>query len=209
MLATIAALRLHCPWTRALTHEALVEYLVEESYEVVEAIEEHYPAAELRAELGDVLLQVVLHARIAQEHGRFDFADVAAELRAKMVRRNPHVFRADGTLQDSFPATIAEIEATWHSVKKQEKPRESLFSGIPAALPALAAARKSLDRAGRAGLPVKTAWVEPGMPRTEEELGELLFAVVAGTRNAGLDPERALRRTVARFQRSIGRASNG
>ena len=105
----------------ALTHESLVEYLLEEAYEVAETIETAGGDAELKAELGDVLLQVVLHARLAEERGAFDLDDVARGLTAKMVRRNPHVFRPDGSLQESFPATVEEIVRTWDAVKRSEQ----------------------------------------------------------------------------------------
>ena len=153
LVGTIAALREHCPWMGALTHESLVEYLLEEAYEVAETIETGGGDAELQSELGDVLLQVVLHARLAEERGAFDLDDVARGLTAKMIRRNPHVFRPDGSLQDSFPATVEEIVLKWDAVKKAEKPeRGHVFDGVPAALPALARAQKLLDRAERAGL---------------------------------------------------------
>ena len=153
LVGTIAALREHCPWMGALTHGSLVEYLLEEAYEVAETIETAGGDAELKSELGDVLLQVVLHARLAEERGAFDLDDVARGLTAKMIRRNPHVFRPDGSLQDSFPATVEEIVLTWDAVKKAEKPeRGHVFDGVPAALPALARAQKLLDRAERAGL---------------------------------------------------------
>src|SRR5215210_706916 len=106
----------------ALTHESLVEYLLEEAYEVAETIETGRDEAELKGELGDVLLQVVLHARLAEERGTFNLDDVALGLQAKMVRRNPHVFRPDGSLQDSFPATVDEIVQKWDSVKRAERP---------------------------------------------------------------------------------------
>ncbi|XAS69612.1 MazG nucleotide pyrophosphohydrolase domain-containing protein [Micrococcaceae bacterium Sec5.7] len=204
----------------ALTHGSLVEYLLEEAHEVAETIETGADDAELKGELGDVLLQVVLHARLAEERGTFGFDDVARGLTAKMVRRNPHVFRPDGSLQDSFPATVVEIVRKWDAVKMAEKPeRQDPFDGIPGALPALAKAQKSLDRAARAGLahPV----VEPASPvgsetrgsgrafsedvrtpDTEEELGELLFAVVGSARSKGFDAERALRGAVRRYQES-------
>ncbi|GAB3521321.1 hypothetical protein GCM10027402_11020 [Arthrobacter monumenti] len=135
-----------------LTHESLVEYLVEETYELVDAIEGGHPAEELKGELGDVLLQVVLHARLAEESGLFRMQDVVEALTAKMVRRNPHVFQPDGTLQESFPATVDEIIERWHAVKKQEKPeRTSPFDGVPHHLPALAFAAKTLKRAEQAG----------------------------------------------------------
>ncbi|WP_115789309.1 MazG nucleotide pyrophosphohydrolase domain-containing protein [Arthrobacter silvisoli] len=189
----------------ALTHESLVEYLIEEAYEVVDSIEAG-KEEELAGELGDVLLQVVLHARLAEENGRFDFDDVARAITAKMVRRNPHVFRPDGTLQDSFPATVEEIVQKWDAVKKAEKPgRSDPFEGIPPHLPALALAQKSLDRAdraekaGRAGKP-DPAVVPVPVHETEAELGDYLLAVTAAAREQGFDAERALRGAVRRYQ---------
>jgi XTP/dITP diphosphohydrolase len=190
LVALIAALREHCPWMGALTHESLVEYLLEEAYEVAETIETGAGDAELQSELGDVLLQVVLHARLAEERGAFDLDDVARVLKAKMIRRNPHVFRPDGSLQDSFPATVEEIVLKWDAVKKAERPeRGHVFDGVPAALPALARAQKLLDRAERAGMAAAA---------------DLLFGIVAAARAGGLDAERALRGALRRFQDSTG-----
>jgi XTP/dITP diphosphohydrolase len=209
LLRVIAALREHCPWMGALTHESLVEYLLEEAYEVAETIETGADEADLKGELGDVLLQVVLHARLAEERGVFGFGDVARGLTGKMIRRNPHVFRSDGSLQDSFPATVEEIVLKWDAVKKAESPERSTpFEGIPVALPALAQAQKTLDRAERAGLlppvePVETRPLETSLAETmetEAELGELLLAVVRSARDRGFDAERALRGAVRRYQ---------
>ena len=221
LIRTIAALREHCPWMGALTHESLVEYLIEEAYEVVDSIEAGAVDDELRGELGDVLLQVVLHARLAEERGSFDFGAVARGINAKMVRRNQHVFRADGSLRDAFPASVEEIIVKWDAAKRAEKPeRKDPFEGIPPHLPALAAAQKSLDRAARAGLDVSGLDISgfdgdarladpqgalaavglPAIPASEEALGELLLAVVAGAREQGLDAERALRAAVRSFQ---------
>ncbi len=219
LLGTIAALREHCPWMGALTHESLVEYLIEEAYEVVDSIEAGAVDDELRGELGDVLLQVVLHARLAEERGSFDFAAVARGINAKMVRRNQHVFKADGSLQESFPASVEEIIIKWDAAKRAEKPeRTDPFEGIAPHLPALAAAQKSLDRAARAGLDVDArldvdaqgalaAVGIPAVPASEEALGELLLAVVAGAREQGLDAERALRAAVRSFQNTQARPS--
>ena len=187
----------------ALTHASLVEYLLEEAYEVAETVEagargDRTADAELQGELGDVLLQVVLHARLAEERGAFTFDDVARGLAAKMIRRNPHVFRPDGSLQDSFPATVDEIVQNWDAVKRTEMPeRTSPFEGIPQALPALARAQKSMDRAARAGLALPAG---APIPETEEELGELLLAVVRSAHTGGFDAERALRGAVRRYQ---------
>ncbi|MEV5053100.1 MazG nucleotide pyrophosphohydrolase domain-containing protein [Arthrobacter sp. LAR12-1-1.1] len=189
----------------ALTHESLVEYLLEEAYEVAETIETAGGDAELKSELGDVLLQVVLHARLAEERGAFDLDDVARALMAKMIRRNPHVFRPDGSLQDSFPATVEEIVLKWDAVKKAEKPEHGhVFDGVPAALPALARAQKLLDRAERANLTTAAGGAAVEIPATETELGDLLFGIVAGARAGGLDAERALRGALRRFQDSNG-----
>lgn len=204
LLGIIGQLREHCPWMGALTHASLVEYLLEEAFEVAETIEAGHPDDELLGELGDVLLQVVLHARLAEERGAFRFDDVARGLSAKMVRRNPHVFRPDGSLQDSFPATVEEIVQKWDAVKRAERPeRADPFEGIPQALPALARAQKSLARAERAGLQVPAAPPVPETPpafSSEEELGELLFAVVRSAHANGLDAERALRGAVRHYQ---------
>jgi len=207
----IAELRVHCPWMGALTHESLVEYLLEEAYEVAETIETAGGDAELKAELGDVLLQVVLHARLAQERGSFDLDDVARGLTAKMIRRNPHVFRPDGSLQESFPATVEEIVQTWDAVKRSEQvlhsgsahssaapSRGGALDGVPDALPALARAQKLLDRAERAGFPASAGPVD--IPASEDDLGDLLFAIAAAARARGLDSERALRGANRRFQ---------
>lgn len=213
LIATISALREHCPWMGGLTHESLVEYLIEEAYEVVDSIEAGAVDEELRGELGDVLLQVVLHARLAEERGSFDFDAVAGGITAKMVRRNPHVFKADGSLQETFPATVEEIVLKWDAVKRSEKPeRADPFEGIPPHLPALAAAQKTLDRAKRAGLDLdaesRVAAVGPvAVPGTEEALGELLLTVVAGAHEQGLDAERALRKAVRAFHDAHGQPS--
>ncbi|MEC5190303.1 uncharacterized protein YabN with tetrapyrrole methylase and pyrophosphatase domain [Arthrobacter sp. MP_M7] len=207
LVGILAELRAHCPWMAALTHESLVEYLLEEAFEVAETIETTGGDADLQAELGDVLLQVVLHARLAQERGAFDLDDVARGLSAKMIRRNPHVFRPDGSLQETFPATVEEIVRTWDAVKRSEQVLHSSSSdpgakgpldGVPAALPALARAQKLQDRAERAGVPAPTVPVE--IPASEEDLGDLLFAIAAAARDQGHDAERALRGANRRFQ---------
>ncbi|MGG5171940.1 MazG nucleotide pyrophosphohydrolase domain-containing protein [Pseudarthrobacter sp. J1738] len=202
LINTIAALREHCPWMRGQSHESLVEYLLEEAYEVVETIEAGPGGMvddELRGELGDVLLQVVLHARLAQERGSFDFSDVAEVINQKMVRRNPHVFRADGTLQCTFPTSLDQVVKSYDGVKNAETPeRRDPFAGIPAQLPALALAAKILDRAQRNDIEfdtVELSTVPLAAPqfKSEAELGEYLFALVAQASSTGFDAERALR----------------
>ncbi|MCC9195530.1 MazG nucleotide pyrophosphohydrolase domain-containing protein [Arthrobacter sp. zg-Y820] len=207
MAEVIAVLRERCPWTAALTHESLLEYLIEEAYEVAEAVETGHTgpedAQELAGELGDVLFQVLLHARLQEESGHFGIGDVVDSLTAKMIRRNPHVFAPDGSVRESTTDDPAEIERAWDDVKKQEKPgRTSPFDGIPAGLPALLLAAKAQDRARRAGIPVPAA--DPAnrpLPpwHGEEELGDHLFAVVRQAQAQGLDAEAALRSAVRRF----------
>ncbi|GAB4099020.1 MazG nucleotide pyrophosphohydrolase domain-containing protein [Sinomonas halotolerans] len=163
LVEVIRLLREHCLWTAALTHASLVTYLIEESYELVEAIEDGHPEEELRGELADLLLQIVLHAEIARERGAFDLDGIAEALTAKMVRRNRHVFTSDGGLQPSFPSSVEEIIASWDEAKRAEKelktgaddggsPRlvgPGALEGLPRHLPALSLAQKALGRAER------------------------------------------------------------
>lgn len=197
-VAVMDTLRRQCPWDREQTHESLLPYLVEETYEVVEAVEsgarEH-----LREELGDLLLQVLFHARIAAEGapGGFTIDDVAGALVDKLVRRHPHVF--DGAEVDG----VAGVEASWETIKRAEKARASAMDGIPMGLPALSLAGSVIDRAAAAGVvPDGSASSQPPgqAPSTkiagEQALGDALFDLVAAARAEGLDAERALRRRV-------------
>ena len=190
-----------CPWDARQTHASLVEYLVEEAYEVVEAIEAADGAA-LREELGDLLLQVVFHARIGQEDpdAPWDIDDVADGIVAKLIRRHPHVFA------DDHVDSAAQVESRWHELKAVEKGRGSVTEGIPAALPALLQAAKYLSRS--AGLDVEV----PGRAQADtmlagitdqDELGELLLGVVAVARDRGLDAEAALRQATRQHAQRI------
>ncbi|MHA7280357.1 MazG nucleotide pyrophosphohydrolase domain-containing protein [Arthrobacter sp. MDT2-2] len=225
LVEVVGLLRRHCPWTAALDHAALLEYLVEETYELYEAVDDiartDHPGAglvdALRGELGDVLFQVVLHAQLQVERGSFGLAEVADGLTAKLVRRNPHVFSPDGALRGSFPASVEEIVATWHAVKAQERPgRTSPFEGIPPHLPALALAAKTLKRAGEggpaepAGAPVaaETGDAE-GTADEEARFGRELLQLTRRALASGVDPERALRRTVLDYQRDYQRDLGG
>ena len=196
-----------CPWDARQTHQSLVEYLIEEAYETVEAIEADDDAG-LREELGDLLLQVVFHARIAQERaeGPWSIDDVADGIIAKLVRRHPHVF-ADGTA-----ATAADVEANWHAIKAQEKGRESVTDGIPAALPALVHMGKVLSRSATIDLPAlsQAAAAELALSNvtTHEEFGDLLLALVAAAREQGIDAEAAARGASRRLVQRV-RAAEG
>jgi XTP/dITP diphosphohydrolase len=188
LIATLERLRAPggCAWDREQTHASLVQYLVEESAELVEAIEggdDH----EMIEELGDVLYQVLFHADIAAEAGRFTLEDVAAHMTQKMVGRHPHVFG------DVVADTADEVVVNWEALKAVEKPeRTSVLDGIPAGMPALALADKTLGRAAKVGVNLAGREVPPD----EEQLGAQLLALVAGARAAGLDAERALRGAV-------------
>ncbi len=181
-------LRSGCPWDQRQTHDSLVRYLLEETYETIDAIEsgdrEH-----LREELGDLLLQVVFHARIGSEDDQdpFSIDDVAAQIVDKLVRRHPHVFG------DAEVAGAEAVQASWDAIKAAEKGRSSTMDGIPTCLPALSLASKVVERAMRVAgsLSVPTP---PETSYTEESLGEVLFALAAAAAAVGLDPEQALRR---------------
>lgn len=191
-----------CAWDREQTHESLVQYLIEETYELVDAIETG-DRDELIEELGDVLYQVVFHSDIAAEAGQFTLEDVAAHMTAKMIGRHPHVF-GDASAQASMNIQSAEdVMAVWDDLKQTEKPhRTSVLDGIPQGMPALALADKLLGRAHRVGLIDATV---PGAVNvtTEDELGPLLLAIVASAKASGLDAERALRASLRELQDEI------
>ena len=179
-----------CPWDAEQTHASLARYLVEESYEVLEAIETG-DAVLLREELGDLLLQVLFHARIAAEAADgFDVDDVAGDLVDKLVRRHPHVFAG------ATSGSVDELNDTWERQKVAEKGRTSAVDGVPVALPALALAAKLVSRAGRHGV---IAPVEA--PR--DSLGARLFALVQEAVAEGLDPETELRLVARNYRRAV------
>ncbi|HZN71507.1 MAG TPA: MazG family protein [Micromonosporaceae bacterium] len=187
------------PWKRAQTHQTLARFLLEEAYEAYDAIEAGDLAA-LREELGDLLLQVVLHARLAEElpeDDRWSVDEVAGGLVDKMIRRNPHVFAGTAV------ADLDEITDNWEQIKRAEKARGSVLDGVAAAQPALALAAKVLARVDRAGLDVPLPAEGSGEPAGAGErgglLGAQLLAVVASARAAGLDAEAELRRAVLAY----------
>ena len=193
-------LRQHCPWDREQTHRSLVRYLVEESYETLEAIEAG-DRDHLREELGDLMLQVMFHSRIAAEHpdDPWTVDDVAADIVEKLVRRHPHVFAGLDV------AGVDEVDANWETIKSAEKQRSSVLEGIPTAMPALSLAEKVLGRAGRVGLDASDVAVsaagESGDPG--HDLGARLLGLVAQARADGVDPEQALRDAVRRASVTI------
>ncbi|MEV5694304.1 nucleoside triphosphate pyrophosphohydrolase [Micromonospora globbae] len=186
------------PWKRAQTHESLAHFLLEECYEAYDAIDAGDTDA-LREELGDVLLQVLLHARLAEElpeGERWTVDDVAGGLVDKMIRRNPHVFAG------AEAGTIEEITANWDRIKRAEKPRGSVLDGVALSQPALALAAKILQRAERFGLAVPPPLAQ-GQVDAESRLGASLLATVAAAREAGLDAEAALRRAALAYADAV------
>jgi MazG family protein len=196
-----------CPWDREQTHRSLAKHLLEETYELLEAIDRGDDAA-IRDELGDLLLQVTFHAQIASDEGRWDIDDVAQALVDKLVHRHPHVFG------DIEVADANEVLVNWEKLKAEETGgRKAVDQDIPAALPALARAAKVQRRAAGWGftwrriedalakLREEVAELEASedADRAEEELGDVLFASVAVAWMSGLDAESALRRATARF----------
>jgi XTP/dITP diphosphohydrolase len=177
-----------CPWDAAQTHASLAKYLVEECYEVLEAIETD-DLALLREELGDLLLQVLFHARITEElppDQAFSIENVAGDLVDKLIRRHPHVFAG------ADPGDAATLNETWERQKVDEKGRTSATDGVPLSQPALALSAKLVARAQRAGLAVD--------PEPTAEFGERLFALVREAVTAGVDPESALRETARSYR---------
>jgi XTP/dITP diphosphohydrolase len=191
-----------CPWDAEQTHSSLRGYLLEEAHEAYDAIVDDDRAG-MREELGDVLLQVVFHARVAAEAApgrRFDVDDVARELVAKLVRRHPHVFG------DVGPRDVAAVEAGWEEIKQAEKQRRSPTEGVSRSQPATSWGAALVRRAGRAGLatpaPAELA------ARSPEELGERLLAVVTAAEQRGWDAEDALREAVRRYAGELDAAAH-
>ena len=220
LIEIMAALRTPgtgCPWDLEQTFRTIAPYTLEEAYEVADAIARD-DLGDLKDELGDLLLQVAFHARMAEEQGAFDFGDVVETVTAKLVRRHPHVFAdADGR-------TAEAVESLWERIKEEEKagrgeaePRGAL-AGVPVALPALTRALKLQDKAGRVGfdwndpravlakIREEADEIEAELDRADKakvgaEVGDLLFAVVNLARHIGADPEDVLRQTNLKFER--------
>ena len=187
-----------CPWDAEQTHESLVPHLIEEAHELVEAIESG-DRTHMAEELGDVLLQVAFHARMAQEHPESPFGidDVAGGIVDKLVRRHPHVFTQAGA--DGDARTASDVAAGWEQIKAAEKPhRSSPLDGVPQGLPALARANKAAARLDQAGLGSLTVEAAEG-----DEVGAKLLALVLEARRAEVDPEAALRAVVRNLEAAV------
>jgi tetrapyrrole methylase family protein/MazG family protein len=198
-----------CPWDRRQTRETLRPFLIEETYEILEALDKG-DDKELREELGDLLFHIIFMARIAQEEGAFDIYDVIQGVAEKMVRRHPHVF---GSSEVSGPH---EVEANWAKLKAAEKQRESLMEGLPQHLPALMRAYRLTQRASKVGFDwadkdqvwkkleeelkeFQAALSKGKEEELRDELGDILFTLVNLARFIGVDPEDALRRVTNKF----------
>ena len=194
---TMRATRERCVWTQQITHDELLPYLVEESAELIDAVETG-TRADLREELGDLLWQVLFHAAIAaqDQDDPFDIDDVASGLVDKMVRRHPHVFA------DAVATTPDEVLVHWNAAKAAEKrARRSVLDGVSPHMPSLALAQKLLSRADSIG--VAPAATEGPVPGTEAELGAALLGLVAAARERGWDAERALRGAIRGLEGEI------
>ncbi len=202
-----------CPWDLEQSFSTIAPYTIEEAYEVADAIARGDLNRGLADELGDLLLQVVFHARMAEEQGRFDFGDVVLAITEKLLRRHPHVFGSAGKL------TPEEVKGLWSRIKDEERGRDPArerrtLDGVPLALPALSRAQKLQEKAAGVGFDWNNARamldkiaeeareIEPVLdqPEAAEELGDLLFAVVNLARHAGVDAETALRAANAKFE---------
>lgn len=205
-----------CPWDVKQDFASLIPYVIEEAYEVVDAIERE-DLDDLRAELGDLLLQVVFHSQIAKERGLFSFDDVAQSIADKLVRRHPHVFG------DAIFETDAERHAAWEQSKADERKEktpelESVLSGVARSLPALLECEKIQDRAAQHGFDwqtvppvfekvleeldeVKEAWEAGNQAHIQEEIGDLLLVVVNLARHLNVNPELALKESTQKFSK--------
>jgi len=212
LLDIMAALRAEngCPWDREQTRESLTPYLVEETYEVLEAIEEGSPQ-KIKEELGDLLFQIVFHCRLAEERGEFSMEDVIQAIAQKMTGRHPHVFG------DAKFETSEMVLKQWEERKKEEgKNRESILEGVPKELPALLKAHRIQSRAARVGFDwnkvgevmekldeelseFREALEQKDQAAIEDELGDVFFVLVNISRFVGVNPEDALRKTISKF----------
>ena len=189
----MARLRVECPWDREQTHSSLLTHLVEETCEVVDAVESGTDD-DLREELGDLLLQVYFHARIAEDEGRFTIDDVARGIADKLIRRHPHVF-GDGEVPE-------DLRGVWERRKRQEKGRTSSLDGIAQAMSSLARTQKVIARARSHEVPIEF----PDEPVTADEVGERIQVLIARAQASGVDADAAVRAALRGLEERIRQA---
>lgn len=210
LIEIMEKLRAKCPWDREQTRESIKPFLIEETYEVIEAIDEGDPQ-KIKEELGDLLFQIIFQCQIAKERGEFTIDDVMEQIANKMVSRHPHVFG------NAEYKTAEEVLEQWEERKKKEgKQRESILEGIPRALPALIKAQRVQSRAAKVGFDWKDindvleklneelrefreALDKKSQEDIEDELGDIFFSLVNISRFVGVNPEDALRKTISKF----------
>ena len=190
-----------CPWDAEQSHDSLLTYLIEETYELIDAVQSKDPKA-IKEELGDVLYNVLFHADIAEANGQFNIQDVAKYMEDKMKSRHPHVFGNEEEMKEFAAETGEDVMKSWENHKKKEKPeRESVLDGVPTAMPSLALANKVIGKAEKLGVLEKGQ--SPINVETEDELGALLLAIVSAARVNGIDPELALRKATTDLMSDI------
>jgi XTP/dITP diphosphohydrolase len=190
-----------CPWDAEQTHESLLTYLIEETFELIDAVQSKDPEA-IKEELGDVLYNVIFHADIAEANGQFNIQDVAKYMEDKMKSRHPHVFGNEEEMKEFAAKTGEDVMKSWDNHKKKEKPeRESVLDGVPLGMPSLALANKVIGKAEKLGVLEKGQ--SPIQVNTDEELGTLLLAIVSAARVNGIDPEMALRKATTELMSDI------
>ncbi len=202
-----------CPWDRRQTHKSLKPYLLEETHEVLDAIDKGNPA-DLREELGDLLLQVIFHSQMAKEKGSFNFQAVAKTIGDKLIRRHPHVFQRAGGVSRK----IKDINQKWEQLKRQEKPeRKSALDGLPKSLPALLRAQRMQEKISKTGRPksstkaridenlkiFKKSAAHKNRSRQEKALGEMLLSLTRWAQARGIHAEMALQAAASRYEKEF------
>lgn len=207
-----------CQWDRKQTHESLIPYLIEETYEVIESIEDSR-YSDLREELGDLLLQIYFHAQIASENEAFDINDIASDIGDKLIRRHPHIF---GEKKDLKPDQVRD---QWEKIKVENGEKSSVLEGVPKSMPALILAYRVGEKAAGVGFDwhdpmdifekfkeeiseLEQEFSDNNREGLTNEIGDLLFALVNLARKMSIDPEQALRRTIKRFVERFGYIEN-
>ena len=199
----VSTLRVQCSWDAEQTHSSLTSHLLEETYEVLEAIENFDEVSgegseSIEEELGDLLFQVIFHSRIAADDARFDFTDVVKGIHDKLVRRHPNIF--DASWEEADEQNPASVIDRWEKIKRKEKRRSSVLDGVPPALPALSSAEKVLRRGSSVGLPYEAKNTVTGKTLiTREDLGDALLSLVSWSIQNKFEPESALRSAISKY----------